>query len=186
MHSSCSSLSSGFHLPDSSWNYSKKPIAFSCSNEGLPHPLTTTEACSLWVQLPFSLEWQAVSFYPELWVYVTNKLLPISYVQYWVSNIVCAFPITLGRNFLPTKGVNRRQLKHLDHEQGRPFMIKDTWSALTNSSWLTKWFHDMAKSLWNRATNCCRLVLWVHVLSLSVLPSLPTLKCSHPQDKICC
>lgn len=91
--------------------------------------------------LPFS---HAVS-YPELWVYVINKLLPVSYAQCWCQMLYVASPIILGRISSLTNGVNRRQLKYLGHRQGGLFMTKDTWSALINSSWLTNWFNDMAK-----------------------------------------
>lgn len=45
-HSSFLSLSSGFHFPASSWNYAKKSIALSHSNQGLPQPLATTRPYS--------------------------------------------------------------------------------------------------------------------------------------------
>lgn len=98
-HSSFLFLSTGLHFPASSRNISVKPMAFSHSTQGLltlsipqgwPHSPCLFTLFS--VQLRCTFVWHAVSSYPQMWAYVTNKLLPVSTVHVGCQMLPSPYP----------------------------------------------------------------------------------------------
>ena len=79
--------------------------------------------------------WRAVSSYPGLWTYATNKLLPISSLQCQVLDIVCDHPHNSGVDSLLSNWVKRMQLNQWHDEQYVPVITKGICSALVNFSW---------------------------------------------------